>query len=682
MNHRAYSILEIKAADDEKRIITGVATTPSPDRVGDVVEPLGVKFKNPLPLLWQHRSDQPVGNVKFDKPTKDGITFQATMPKIADAGPLKDRVDTAWGEVKAGLVRGVSIGFRSIEHSYMDDGGIHFLETEVLELSLVTIPANESATIQTIKSIDEERRKSGAIAEALVGAARALSGRQLRIPVTGEKTASGPDRSDQSPAGVTARKSTLVVKATEARPMTKKTLAEQISAFQSTKQTKSARMDEIMDDAAEKGETLDAQQKEEYDTLAKEVEEIDEHLKRLDAAQKRAATTAKAVDGTDPQKASESRGSGNGDAIRVSVKPNVEKGIQFARAVWCKVHGHMQHRNAADVAKEQSWHDQTPEVERYLRTAVAAGNTTDTTWASPLVEETNLVSEFAEFLRPATIIGRIPGLTRVPFNIKVPRETTAASASWVGEGDVKPVSAMAFDQITLLHNKIAGIVPVTEELFRFSSPSVDGIIRTSLRDAIVYLMDRDFLDPTKSETVGVSPASITNGVTPIAATGTTADALRADLGSMLTEYTEANHSLSTLVLVMTASQAMRIALMRNTLGQREFEGIGRDGGTLEGIPVVVSENIVSVGGSPTDGSYIVAVDAREILLADDGGVNIDVSREASLQMNTAPDSPETASTILVSLWQRNMIALKAERFITWKKRRSTAVQLISHTKYA
>jgi len=63
-------------------------------------------------------------------------------------------------------------------------------------------------------------------------------------------------------------------------------------------------------------------------------------------------------------------------------------------------------------------------------------------------------------------------------------------------------------------------------------------------------------------------------------------------------------------------------------------------------------------------------------------VNVDVSREASLQMDSAPDSPNTASTVLVSLWQRNMVAIKAERFITWKKGRDAAVQYISNAKYA
>lgn len=63
----------------------------------------------------------------------------------------------AWQSVKAKLVRGVSIGFRPIEYSYMDTGGIHFTASEIYELSLVTIPANASATIQTIKAYGNPR---------------------------------------------------------------------------------------------------------------------------------------------------------------------------------------------------------------------------------------------------------------------------------------------------------------------------------------------------------------------------------------------------------------------------------------------------------------------------------------------------------------------------------------------
>lgn len=155
--NRAYSLLTIKSIDEEQRTITGMATTPETDRMGDVVDPMGATFAPEIPLLWQHEYDKPVGTAKFGKPTKSGIPFTATVAAIADPGPLKDLVDMAWQAVKAKLVRGVSIGFRALKYSFLDDGGIEFSETEIYELSLVTIPANASATIQTIKAMGRPR---------------------------------------------------------------------------------------------------------------------------------------------------------------------------------------------------------------------------------------------------------------------------------------------------------------------------------------------------------------------------------------------------------------------------------------------------------------------------------------------------------------------------------------------
>ena len=268
----------------------------------------------------------------------------------------------------------------------------------------------------------------------------------------------------------------------------------------------------------------------------------------------------------------------------------------------------------------------------------------------------------------------------MPFNIKVPRATQNPTGYWVGEGKVKPLSAMAFDSVSLGIAKVAGIVPITEELLRFSSPSAEGIILDGLRDALAYRTDRDFLDPSKAAD-DISPASITNGVTAITPTGTTADAFRDDLGSMLANYMAANQNVGGLVLVTTSTMAMRLSLMRNTLGNKEFPDITINGGFLEGIPVITSENIAAPTGSPFDGTLIVAINASEVMLADEGGIEIDVSREASLQMDSAPDSPETASTVSVSLWQHNMVAFKAERFINWKKRRDQAVQYINGANY-
>ncbi len=163
--NRAYSILTVKAVEDDQRTIRGIATTPSVDRVGDIIDPLGVQFTNPSPLLWQHKHDQPIGWVEFGKPTKDGIPFTAKLPVVDAVGILRDRIEEAWQSIKLGLVRAVSIGFRPIEYAFMEGGGIHFTEVEVFELSAVTIPANAEAVITAVKSIDRDLRAAEGVPE-------------------------------------------------------------------------------------------------------------------------------------------------------------------------------------------------------------------------------------------------------------------------------------------------------------------------------------------------------------------------------------------------------------------------------------------------------------------------------------------------------------------------------------
>lgn len=649
--NRAYAVLDVKSVDEEKRIVRGIASTPTPDRMEDTVQPLGAKFQLPMPLLLHHDSRLPVGHVELAKPTKDGIPFEAKIEQLDEEGTLKDRLDEAWQSVKLKLIRGVSIGFRALKWEIMKDGGYNFTEWEWLELSLVTIPANQEATITQIKSID---------APLL-----AASGKE-------------PKDSDRpTPPASGKSKSTPVVKAQEGRKVKKKSTAEIISGYEATRAAKSAEMEAIMEASNESGETLNAEDSEKYDTLAEEVKSIDAHLTRLNALQASQVKAAKPVAARKDDGEVEVR-----STVRVTgMKSNVPPGIPFVRmlgAKWLARQSNFQH-SPADIAK--AMFPDTPEVEMVLRAPVAPGTTVDSTFAAPLVVSQNMASEFVDLLIPATIIGRIPGLRRVPFNITIPRETTGASVGWVGEAAPKPVSAMAFDSISLTHTKVAGIVPISQELMRFSSPSAEGLIRDSLIRAVAYLTDRDFLDPTKAAVTRVNPASITNGVTPVASTGTTADALRADLKNLITTFAAANVNLSGLVLVMTSQQAIAISMMVNTLGQYVWPDMGPNGGTLAGIPVITSENMVATGSSPTDGGMIVAINAPDILLADDGQVSIDISTEASLQMETAPDSPATASTTFVSMFQQNLVAIRAERFIHWLKRRSGAVQYISYAKY-
>lgn len=153
---RAFTLLTVKSIDEEKRTISGVASTPSPDRVGDVVEPLGARFKMPMPLLLYHESNRPVGTVDFAQSTKTGIPFRASLPVVKEPGIIQDRVNEAWHSLKYGLVGAVSIGFKPLANAVeiLKDGGLRYKEWEWLELSLCAVPANPEALINSFKSMD------------------------------------------------------------------------------------------------------------------------------------------------------------------------------------------------------------------------------------------------------------------------------------------------------------------------------------------------------------------------------------------------------------------------------------------------------------------------------------------------------------------------------------------------
>lgn len=635
-HNRAYSILEIKGIDEERRIILGVATTPEPDRASDIVEPKGAEFKLPIPFLMQHDSSQPIGHVTKAKVTDAGIDVEVQLTKIDEPGKLKDRLDEAWQLIRSKLVRGLSIGFRSLEDAFIKEtGGIRFVRWSWLELSAVVIAANASASITTIRSLD---------APFL-----AASGRKNGV-VTLSPGASGKPQS-------ISRKEKDV-----------KTIQDQIAEWEAKRAAKTARSEAIMAKSAEEGRTLDEAEAEEHDAISAEVKGIDKHLERLADTQKTSIAKAAPVKGANPEEGRESRQPGSGIQV---LEPKLEKGIGFARLAKCLALSARTYRPAEDIAKE-IWPNYTP-LHNITKAAVAAGTAADSVWAGPLVQYQILANEFAEFLRPQTIIGKfgtgnIPSLRRVPFNIKLPRQTSKGSGYWVGEGKPKPLTKFALESVTLDFSKVATIAVITEELLRFSSPSAEMLVRDEIAAAVIERIDIDFVDPNKAVSSGVSPASITNGATAIVSSGDTAAAVFTDIQAVVAPFIQANLPLNGAVWIMNANVALALSLMQTSLGNPQFPGISMAGGVFQGIPVIVSQYVPS--------AVVILAAASEIMLADDGNVTIDVSREASLEMKDSSLSQDaTAGTgvSLVSMFQSNSVAFLAEREINWKLRRSGAV---------
>ena len=545
-------------------------------------------------------------------PTLGGIRFDATIPIVDEPGPLRDRTDEAWQSITAGLIRAVSIGYRALDGGVqiLKNGGRRFTQMEICELSLVTIPANTDATIDVIKSIDS----------ALLAA-------------TGPHSSGVPER-------FPARKAAPTM-----------TTQERIQQFENSRAAKVARMSAIMADATDT--TLADDRREEYDGLSIDVKSIDDHLVRareLDRLQ--AATATPVVAGQ------------NGVAARpsiVRVKSNVPPGTAFVRAACAKLVCNGNLHEAAEYAKR--WEASTPEVALYLKAAIAPGTVTDATWASPLVNQ-NIANEFLELLRPATILGKIPGLRIVPFNCKVPSQTAGGTYGWVGEAKPKPVTKLAFSATTLGIAKAAGIIVLTEELVRLSNPAAEDLVRADMIAGIAQFLDMQFIDPAVAAVAGVNPASVTNGAPTAPATG----APLADIMGLISHFATNNIAVDGVTFILSAANALALSFRTNLDGSPQFPGVTINGGSYKGLTFVTSN---------AAGQNVIALQPSLILYADDGGVTIDASREASLQMDSGPWSRSDAATGYVSLWQPNGVGRGAERLVNGNRANANAVKYLT-----
>lgn len=445
--------------------------------------------------------------------------------------------------------------------------------------------------------------------------------------------------------------------------------AEQIAAYEATRAAKAAEMDDLMKKSGEAGETLDAETGDQFDTIESEIAAIDKHLLRLRKAQQMALETAKPVDGSSAKAASDSRDPRV--AAQVKAAEKLDKGIGFARLAKVKALAKLDGESVREKAREL-YGENSSVYGVVSKAAVGAATTTGATWAGPLVgEESSLFADFVEFLRPQTILGRFgsnsaPSLRRVPFRTALIGQTTGGNGYWVGEGAAKPLTKFDFSRTVLEPTKVANIAVVTEEVLRDSSPSAEVIVRDQLAAALRERLDIDFINPAKAAVAGVSPASILNGVIPVASSGADADDVRTDIRALFGAFIAANNTPTSGVWIMEATTALALSLMQNPLGQAEFPGITMNGGALFGLPAIVSEYV------PT--GIVALVNASDIYLADDGGVSVDMSRETSLQMDDAPtnDSATPAATSLVSMFQTNSVAFRAERTISWAPRRASA----------
>jgi hypothetical protein len=228
------------------------------------------------------------------------------------------------------------------------------------------------------------------------------------------------------------------------------------------------------------------------------------------------------------------------------------------------------------------------------------------------------------------------------------------------------VTKLALTTTAIQFSKAAGIIVITEELAKLSSPDAETIVRGDMIGGIAQFLDSQFIDPAVAVVANVSPASITNG----AGTAASSDNASTDLGTILNHFSTAGYPLSTITLIMSEKNALAMGMKRDAMGNKVFPSMGVGGGSAEGIKIIASN---------TAGANVIGLSGPDILYADEGGVSIDVSREASVVMDSDPAN--AVGPVLRSFWQDNLVGLRAERMINWQRARTSAVYYLTDAAY-
>jgi HK97 family phage major capsid protein len=301
-----------------------------------------------------------------------------------------------------------------------------------------------------------------------------------------------------------------------------------------------------------------------------------------------------------------------------------------------------------------------------MMAAVTGGTTTDNTgiWTGPTSNELIL------YPRQRTIIDRLAERNPIPLDLAaLTFMNSGLSASWAGEGKPAPVSKAAFTRLAtpLTRLKVSALWVVDAELARSADPAADVTLSRDASAAIVNATDADFVDPSNAGIAGVKPASITNAAPAFASGGSTALLIDADLGKLQESVIARGSDLMACYWVMHSITAAFLSRVRNANGDSAYPNISVRGGTLLGLPVIVSGSVPH-GGSPSTCSVIL-IDASKLWVGEDpAGIEFEASKNAAIQMldNPTNDITTPTATTLVSMFQTDSVAMRGSRVINWK----------------
>jgi len=322
--------------------------------------------------------------------------------------------------------------------------------------------------------------------------------------------------------------------------------------------------------------------------------------------------------------------------------------------------------DAIGYARGKGWHSNEHEVVESIKAM------TDSIGTDGYPVPYPAAFDFAEFIRPQTIIGKLTGLRHVPSQTRLIQATGGSTAYWSGERSPRPVSKMAFLGTGLPLLSIVAMLVTTLELLRSSAPTAESILSADLARAAVAAMDAAFVDPANAGILDVKPASISNGVVPIVSAGNTVANIDADMGLLIQALIDAGSDLAFATFIMLPKTALYFARKRGTNDELAYPGMSAKGGTLLGLPVITSTAIPAAAGI----SSITLIDPSQVLIADDNTGTLGVSLQSTIEVADDP-ADDNSERSLMSMYQSNAATLRTLRYVNWARVRPGVAQVLT-----
>ncbi len=279
-------------------------------------------------------------------------------------------------------------------------------------------------------------------------------------------------------------------------------------------------------------------------------------------------------------------------------------------------------------------------------------------------------AEYLAAFMERTALARMPGVRFVAPNVPILTPSDRPTATWVAEGKSIPAGRFSVAPTRVGVKKVGSISVYTPE--SLDDPRSEGWIVREITAKAHEALDTALFDVTNAGSDS-TPASIAYGAPSSPSSGDPAE----DVKTLLADF---SGDLANAVFITDKNTATRMALFRDTSGIVQFPDLALIGGSILGLPVLVSRHAPS---DSSGGSLILADGSSIVATFEDVGFSS--TTEAMIELDSAPqgasDTPTAASATRMSLFSAGLVGIKGILRADWKVIRRGGVSFVSGTDY-